>query len=118
METGQRKQIISSVFFFFTGTILLLLRYFEILNPGKIILPSLVFVTGIIFLFLYLENKKETAFLYAGIFVSLSGLAIVFLHEKLSIFYFSDRIIQFFSGYWHFLLIAAGTLLLVNRIKK
>lgn len=118
IDKSRRIQIITSVVAFFTGIILVLIKWFEILNPAKIILPSILFVMGIIFLFLFVDNKKEKTFLYTGCFLSAIGLIIPFIYKSFFVFYFTDRIISFAMDYWHIILIIAGILLLLNREKK
>lgn len=118
MEKGKRAKIIFSTFIFFTGLLIILVNWFDILNPVKIVFPSLVFVTGIVFLLLYIENSKEKVFLYAGGLTSAIGILIVLFNKTLPLNYYADRIITFTSDYWHILLIGIGIALLLNRKKR
>jgi len=118
MEKGKRLQIILSTVSFFTGLILLLIKWFDILNPLKIVFPSLLFILGIVFLLLYVENTREKTFLFVGSLVSLLGLITILLNKSLPIIYYADRIVLFVAGYWHLLLIGAGIALIVNRKKQ
>ncbi len=117
MEKGNRMQLILSAFSFFTGLLLLLINWFDIINPLKVVFPSLLFIIGVVFLLLYMENTREKAFLYAGSTVAVLGLIIILLNKSLPLIYYADRIIVFISGYWHLLLIGAGIALIVNRKK-
>lgn len=118
MEKSRRLQIISSAFLFFTGLILIIIKLFEVLDPLKVIFPSVIFITGVIFYLLYLDNHEEKAFLYAGMFAAVIGIISALSYKHFALFYFTDKILMFLSGYWHIILIIAGIMLLINRNRK
>lgn len=118
MEKGKRLQIITAALIFFTGLILIIVKAYEVFEPLKVVFPSLVFVTGVIFILLYIENPKEKPFLYAGIVTAALGIISVPAYSHFVLFYFTDRIVLFLSGYWHVILILTGIILLMNRNKK
>lgn len=117
-ENSRRAEIIISVSSFFTGTILLLISWYEILNPVKILFPSLLFITGMVFIFLYADNKKEKLFLYTGILTTAAGFCIVLFYKHLPYIYQAERVIYVLSDYWYVLAVGTGLFLLFNRENK
>jgi hypothetical protein len=118
MGKGKRLQIIISALLFFIGLILVIVKVYEVFEPLKVVFPSIIFITGVVFILLYIENPKESSFLYAGIISAVLGIISVLTYKHFALFYFTDRIISFVAGNWHLVLIIGGIILLMNRNKK
>ncbi len=82
-------KIFFSTILFYIGILLLVENLFEILDKGKIIFPSLLFILGGGFFMLFLDNPKEKIFLLTSIIL----------------FVISIVVIKFFIAFW-FVLVA------------
>jgi len=115
MNIGLRNQIALSVFSFITGIILLLIVRYDILNPVKIIFPSLIFILGVIFIFLHIENRSEKIFLYSGIPLAAAGILAALFYREIPLFYFAERITYLLTDYWYIVCAGVGLNLIFNR---
>lgn len=118
VSNSRRLQIIVSAVLFFIGILFTVTNLFEILDPLKVVVPSILFVSGIIFLLLFFENQKNKPFFAAGIFLAAAGIASVIFYGDSAYFYYTDKLILFVINNWHLFLIAVGILLLVMRKKN
>jgi len=82
-------KVFFSAILFYIGILLTVVNLFEILDKGKIIFPSLLFILGGGFFMLFLDNPKEKIFLLTSIIL----------------FVISIVVIKFFMAFW-FVLVA------------
>ncbi len=118
MEKGRRKEIILSVVLFFTGAILFIIKRYDILSPLVVVFPSAVFITGMVFIFLFIDNTDEKHFLYSGLSLAAAGIILALTYRHLPFHYLIDRIIGNIADYWHIILIALGITMLILRKKS
>ena len=118
MGNKKRSKIIVSTFVFFLGALILLSRWFEILNPEKIIFPSLVFIIGMVLLLLFMENTNEKYFLFIGIALIILAIFFILLHNELQFLYYAEFLSGVIFSYWPIIVIAGIIIYIVSRNKS
>lgn len=100
---------------FICGVALLVVSYYEILSPQKLILPTILFSTGTGFILLFLNNTNEKIFLIIGSILLLSGTLSVQFFNSINSIKLSNRIGIVVLQYWPVLLVLIGLGIIFNR---
>ncbi len=105
--------LISATFLFLLGVVFLVVKQWEILNLLQVVLPSVFFIPGGIFLILFIDNTKKKNFLFGAVVLFvLSALAIVAADiELVKVF---NRLAFEVLNYWEALLVFVGLGMLVG----
>jgi hypothetical protein len=103
---------------FLIGIILFVLNNFDINNISKIIFPSILFILGIGFLMLYLDNINDKAMLYISLIFILTALvySITIGSMKLGLFIYSIH--HVILKYWIVAIIALIIFTAINYDEK
>lgn len=115
MGTHRRAGLFLGTSIFLTGVVLFIIEHFDIIQPGILILPSLLFIVGIGFLMLFLDDFSNRVFLYtSAILVGCSVLSAM-LTRRVPFFGFAGRITSGLLDYYPVFLILLGVYILLNR---
>ncbi len=112
---GRKRKggLIISTFLFLLGVILLTVYFFEILDVVPIVLPSVFFIAGGIFLMLFIDNPRAKAFLVNSI--ALFALVFfAFFGSNLTIINVLNHITFTILNYWEILMIFLGLGMIVG----
>jgi hypothetical protein len=111
----QRGILSLGVVVFLFGIVLIMKSRFALLDMRSIAFTSILFIGGATFFILFLDNKKQKAFLYSGMsLVILSIVTVVYLKD-LKIFYYAKFIDSYFEYFWPVILIIMGISLFHSR---
>ncbi|MCU7500488.1 MAG: hypothetical protein HF309_14545 [Ignavibacteria bacterium] len=115
LGTHRRAGLFLGTSIFLTGVVLFIVEYFDIIQPGVLVLPSLLFIVGIGFLMLFFDDYSNRVFLYtSGVLVFFSFLS-AFLTKKVPLFGFAGRIASGLLDYYPVFIILLGVYFLLNR---
>lgn len=115
LGTHRRAGLFLGTSIFLTGVVLFIIAYFDIIQPGVLVLPSLLFILGIGFLMLFFDDYSNRVFLYtSGILVFFSLLS-AFLTRRVPAFGFAGRIASGLLDYYPVFIILLGVYILLNR---
>lgn len=103
---------------FLTGIVFFIVNNFYFSNAGEPILPSVLLITGLSCLMLYLSNRNDTIFLITGGLLVSAGIIIVMVIGHLSFDEYIATVIDVTINYWHILIILIVVVILLERIKK
>jgi hypothetical protein len=112
-EREEKGGLIISTFLFLLGVILLAVYFFEILDVIPIILPSVFFIAGGIFLMMFVDNPKVKAFLVSTI-VLFMLVVFTLLAPNLTFINILNHTSFTILNYWEILLIFLGLGMLVG----
>lgn len=117
---GEQKShiLFAGAFSFLLGNFLFIIDSFELIKGKQIILPTLLLITGLSFLFLYIENSERRKYLFSALILILFGLISVLYFGSLNIlliFYYTFEIIKI---YWSLAIIILLVIYIFNRIHK
>jgi hypothetical protein len=101
-----------------TGVILFIINQFEILNPVKILLPSILIITGTGFFMLYFDNTKESIFLVISIILFAISLFLIRFTGKYPVINQANRIVYIILEFWPVLLSLLGIGILADRNRR
>ena len=103
---------------FMTGITLFIINQFEILSPVKILLPSILVITGTGFFMLYIDNTKENVFLMISIILFTISLLLIRFTGKYQVINQANRIAYTILEFWPVLLALLGVGILANRNRR
>ena len=114
----KKFRIFLGTVFFLIGIILFVLNNFDINNISKIIFPSILFILGIGFLMLYIDNINDKAMLYISLIFIFTGLvySISIGSMKLGLFIYS--VYHIILKYWIVAIIALIIFTAINYDEK
>lgn len=115
MGTHRRAGLFLGTSIFLTGVVLFIIEYFDIIQPGILILPSLLFIVGIGFLMLYFDDFSNRVFLYTSVILVGFSVLSAFLTRKVPAFSFAGRIASGLMDYYPVFIILLGIYILLNR---
>lgn len=111
---NKRAVLFLGAVLFMTGLIFFLQDQYEILNPIKIILPSVLITFGSGFFLLFIDNKKEKAFLVLSVILFAVGLLVIKMTGIYTSLDTANRMIFRMFEFWPVLLSLIGIGLLAN----
>lgn len=118
MGTHRRGGLFLGTAIFLTGVVLFIVEYFDIIQPGILVLPALLFIIGIGFLMLFFDDFTNRVFLYtSGVLVFFSILS-AFLTRRFPMFGFANRISSGLLDYYPVFIILLGIYILLNRKRQ
>ncbi len=78
-STDRRSILIWNTIIFCTSTLIFITQYFRVNNISQLIIPSILFCGGLVFLMLFIQNSINRSLIYASItFFVLFGLSVFF----------------------------------------
>ena len=116
---GSGRRIAHFIFtiIFLSGVLLFITGQYVLLNQGKILFPSVLFMIGAGFFMLFLDNTREIVFLITSIFLLLTSFILIFVLDGGVIIAFANRFILYGLEFWPGIIILIGFLLLSARYK-
>lgn len=115
---NHRGILFAGAVIFIAGVVMFVINNYEILNPVKILLPSILFSVATGFLMLYVDDSKEKMFLIAAVILYVISLLLIKLMDFFFIINYANRISFVILQLWPVFLLLAGIGLLVNRKKN
>ena len=103
---------------FMTGVTLLVVNQFEILSPVKIILPSVLVISGTGFIMLYIDNMQENTFLILSVIQFAIAILLIKFGNEYSIINRAGRVAYLILEFWPVLISLLGIGILVNRKRR
>lgn len=103
---------------FLIGLLLFLTNNFEFINDNEIIFPSMLFILGISFLMLFLDNIHKKNFLLVSVTFILSALIVTALLGTITVTLFINAVIKITVKYWPIALVAIVLLVIIYREEK
>lgn len=105
---------------FLTGILLFIINNFLIFWNADIFVPSALFIPGIAFLMLFVDEPRKSPkgwlsqkFLIISLVLIVPGLFVTIINGQFNISSFYEAIIKIISYYWPVALIAVGILILI-----
>jgi len=103
---------------FLVGLLLFLLNNFSFADPGEIIFPSILFIVGINFLMLFLDNPDRRKYLAVSVTSIISGIIVTAILGSVTIKSFYKTALDISAKYWPVLLVAVVLLFIIHREGK
>lgn len=116
-KNERREILIFVTILFLTGVELLVNANIDIYDARGIVFTSVLFVSGSVFIVLFLENTKEKIFAVPGITLIILSYLTTTIFKKLGIFYLTNKIANLFGFFWPAVLIIFGITMFINRKK-
>lgn len=114
-ENSLRGNLIAGVAAFLTGVILFVKDNFEIFENRGMILSSILFISGAILLFLYIENPAEKIFALSGLMLVLFGYLASTVLKNFVMLGLANRLAYYLEDFWPVILMVLGISILLNR---
>ena len=89
----------------------------EIYDARGFVLTSVLFLSGSVFLVLFLENTKEKIFVISGIILIVLSYLTITTFKKLGVFDLANKIANLFEFFWPVVLLIFGISVFINRKK-
>lgn len=116
-RTGNRKMISLSTILFLVGVALIVKNSYDIIDTRGLVLVSILFISGALFLILFIDEMKQKVFLFAGVaLIVLSYFSLTVLKE-IGLFKWLKTIGDMFDVFLPVILILFGMSIFVNRKK-
>lgn len=103
---------------FFFGLTLFILNRLHIFFFYKTAFAILLFIIGMVFLFLFLNNYRNKVFLQLALFLIFVSVFSIYLKEYLPFIKNIELINKIILQNWHFVFIVIGLILIAGRAKK
>lgn len=117
LKQNNKKILVPSSILFLIGIALLIRVYYNIPDTRGFALVSILFISGAVFLLLFIDNYSQKVFLITGIaLLFLSVISITFL-QIAGLFQLTNKIATRLKSFWPIILILFGTGLFINRKK-
>jgi hypothetical protein len=118
MGTHRRAGLFLGTAIFLTGVVLFIIEYFDIIQPGILVLPSLLFIVGAGFLMLFFDDYSNRVFLYTSAILVFFSFLSAFLTRRVPLFGFAGRIASELLDYYPVFIILLGVYILLNRKRQ
>jgi len=112
---GKREILIIVTILFLASVELIVKTNIDIYDTRGFVFTSVLFISGSIFLILFLENTKQKIFAGSGIFLIVSSYLSTTIFKKLGIFYLTNKIANLSGFFWPIALIIFGISIFINR---
>jgi len=100
--------------FFLTGILLYVLNNFIVFWEPTLLLPTVLFIPGVAYLMLYLDNPSNKKFLVIGIVLVSSGLIATIINGQFNFSSFYDSLLKVAAFHWQIVLVIAVILILIS----
>ena len=114
---NRKGYLFTGTFLFLTGIFLFIISNFEFGNTRELIFPSLLFITGICCLMLFIDNGKKN-YLIISVTLILTGLIVTLFVGSPSFSVFFQALVDITLKYWLVVLIVLGIILILYREEK
>ena len=104
--------------FFLTGILLYVLNNFIVFWGPTLLLPTVLFIPGVAYLMLYLDNPSNKKFLVIGIVLVSSGLSATIINGQFNFSSFYDSLLKVATFHWQIVLVIAVILILISFEEK
>ncbi len=91
---------------FLIGLLIIVIYNFDIIRTNAIVIPALLFILGISFLVLFVDDGKNKNTLYLFLIFSLAGLVITLLGGTITLNRFFNSIVDVIAEFWFIILLA------------
>jgi len=115
MNDNSRGLLFLGSLIFMAGIVLLVINEFEILNPLKIVLPSVLLSFGAAFFLLFVQNHKEKVFLFTSIILFGISILLIVLLKDHQLYNIANRVSFLILEFWPILLTLIGLGVMLNR---
>jgi len=116
-NNNKREVLIFVTILFLTGIALLVKANFDVYDSRGFVFTSILFVSGSVFIVLFIENTKEKIFAVSGISLILISYLSTTLVIKQYVLNFTNKISNFSGFFWPIILIIFGISVFLNRKK-
>jgi len=113
----KRVVLILITILFLIGVILLVKANIYIYDTRGFVFTSVLFISGSVFLVLFLENTKEKIFVVSGIILIILSYLTTTIFKKLGLFHLTNETANLFGFFWPVVLIIFGLIIFLNRKK-
>jgi hypothetical protein len=110
--------LFAGTFLFLTGIFLFIVNNFEFNSTKELIFPSLLFITGICFLILFIDNSTKKNFLILSVTLIFTGLMVTIFVGTPSFSAFFRAVLTVALKYWLVILIVLGIILILHREER
>jgi hypothetical protein len=100
---------------FLIGVFLFTSNYFELINAGKILIPSLLIITAVGLLLGYFLISQDKFTLITAISCLIIGTTILIYRSDTTFNSYLSAIMGFLELYWIIILISTGIILLISK---
>jgi hypothetical protein len=115
---NERREILIFVtILFLVGIELLVKANIDIYDTRGFVFTSVLFLSGSVFLVLFLENTKEKIFVISGIILIVLSYLTITTFKKLGVFDLANKIANLFEFFWPVVLLIFGISVFINRKK-
>jgi len=115
---NERREILIFVtILFLVGIELLVKANIDIYDARGFVFTSVLFLSGSVFLVLFLENTKEKIFVISGIILIVLSYLTITTFKKLGVFDLANKIANLFEFFWPVVLLIFGISVFINRKK-
>ena len=116
-NTGERGKLVFATVLFMMGIIFLTKSYYEILDTRGLVLVSILFITGSVFLILFIENMKEKIFLVPALVCFILSYLSITRFEIFGLFNAANKLGNLVEVFWPVMLTIMGMIIFINRKK-
>jgi hypothetical protein len=113
----RREVLILVTILFLTGIILLVKANIDIHDARGFVFTSVLFISGSVFIVLFLENTEEKIFAVSGIILIILSYLTTTILKKLGLFHLTNEFANLFGFFWPVVLIIFGLIIFLNRKK-
>jgi hypothetical protein len=114
---NRKGYLFTGTFLFLTGIFLFIISNFEFDNTRELIFPSLLFITGICCLMLFIDDRKKS-YLIISVTLIFTGLMVTVFVGSLSFSVFIQALVNIILKYWLVVLIVLGIILILHKEEK
>lgn len=112
-----RKMIIFSSILFLAGIALIIKNSYDIIDTRGLALVSILFVSGSVFVIMFIENTKQKVFLFAGLVLTLLSIFSLTVLRELGLFKWLKVIGDTFEVFLPVILVIFGISIYISRKK-
>ena len=117
MNRRNKGGLFIGVLAFMVGTTMFVFNHYDIMTTNKIILPALLFIVSMPFLFLIIDDGSQKIFLYISLFLLISAIGSLIFYSEFGWIRFSASISRTVFNLWPYIFIIVGIGVLTDRRK-
>ena len=115
---NRKGYLFSGTFLFLTGVFLFIISNFEFTSTRELIFPSLLFITGICCLMIFIDDTRMKNYLVVSVTLLFTGLMVTIFVGSLSFSAFFRALINITFKYWLVILLVLGIILILYKEEK
>ncbi|MGE5402350.1 MAG: hypothetical protein ACM3S2_18285 [Ignavibacteriales bacterium] len=115
LGTHRRAGLFLGTAIFLIGVVMFIINTYSIIQPGILVLPSLLFILGVGFFMLFIDDSSNRVFLYTSVILTGFSILSVYLSKRLPAFGFVSRMASGLVDYYPVFIILLGIYILLNR---